>query len=101
MRIDTKFDVGQKVWRIWQTRVTKRCHTCNNTTEVDDLWKIRGRVPVAIKNLSAHLDHEDKDIYYEFDFRSRERKYSWDEADLFATKPAAQAECDTRNERSK
>ena len=98
MRIDTKFDIGQKVWRIKSKRTYARCKVCKELKETDRKWSIDGSRATMIRNMSVHLDGSDQTEYYEF-FSGR--SYSYEPEELFPTKSEAQAECAKRNGRSK
>ena len=80
MRIDTKYNIGQKVWRIG---------------DWGGSWEMQSARCRKIKDITIAIESGRCDIIYYFDFRHLAESHF--EADLFLTLKLALAERDKRN----
>jgi len=96
MKIETKFDVGQKVWKITSRLKTSTCSHCGGEcSPMSSEWVIEeGLGIVAIEVLFSELYTAE---HYTLRGGRKELQY-----DIFPTKAEAQAAADKRNkEKSK
>ncbi len=97
MKIETKYDIGDKVWRIKQKRCDDACPTCNSTIAFKTKWVLFRRGPVKIRSINVQAGRKKTCTHYtvgRYDFDN-----DWfGESELFITKAEARAECDKRNE---
>lgn len=88
MQINTKYDIGQEVWLIKQG--FKKCECCQSS--LYDKWIVSGKDTVETLTVQRTITDFSITEYGLFD------NYARKEADLYATKEEAQAECDRRNQ---
>jgi len=86
MKIETKFDIGQKVWRI--------ARACKTTYGGYGIWTVLDRKqPKKIDLIGSNTYKQGTVVHYGFagvyGIRSSD--------EMFLTKAAAQTECDRRN----
>jgi hypothetical protein len=126
MKIETKFDLGDKVWLVkrYPKHVDEACPGCNGIGAVPLLdgnndrcprcygnkyqrrvqpsdWHVKG--PWTVGNIQVSLfepraDHEDRRCYMCHETGTGTGNL-WHEEDLFASREEAQAEADARRER--
>jgi hypothetical protein len=125
MIITTKFDLGQTVWALWNTRAERlvNCECCGNTGKVNitgkdyvcpqchgagqhkvydgDRWYVQtsGRVGKVEPELYEHEDessHKNR-VNYMLDSTGVGSGTVWREDNLAASHDEAKAECDRRN----
>jgi len=95
MKIETKYDIGQKVWRIREKAVFQKCKACGGRDQGVFRWDIIGKATKIA--LVCVYGSSKEDIEERYEFRGYGQVYSWDGEDVFRTKAEAQAECDKRN----
>ena len=95
MEIETKFDIGDKVWRIRQRGKACVCPKCKVIHQSEWKWGIDGRRALKVVEVWAYFSVWGPNESYVVGPKRREHANM---AEVFSTKAKAQAECDKRNE---
>ena len=89
MKLETKFNKGERVWRLFGPW---KCPHCNNSfTPPEHRWTVSSRM-YTVYDVRAGYDG----TYYDDSWLTGESRFC-KSSDLFLSKEEAQAECDKRN----